>query len=178
MNSRKCFKMFLQSHKCGNVLLIVRKENFYFHDLFTNWFSMKFFNCISFSSPVSDISDNTVTKLTTFTGGHQSSKSSLVQMRRTTNRKGKQAPAPPKRTRYFLTLTPPTTILITQRVLTVKYIMIHICSLLSSCSSFRDSTFDDHGQNENMQEDIAEINGISKKFKGILLSLCISFFTY
>ncbi|KAL1517707.1 hypothetical protein ABEB36_001439 [Hypothenemus hampei] len=38
------------------------------------------------------------TKLTTFTGG---SKSSMVQMRRTTNKKGKTAPAPPKRTSSF-----------------------------------------------------------------------------
>lgn len=37
------------------------------------------------------------TKLSTFTGG---SKNNLVQMRRTTNKKGKQAPAPPKRTRF------------------------------------------------------------------------------
>lgn len=42
-------------------------------------------------------SDNTMmTKLSTFTGG---SKNNLVQMRRTTNKKGKTAPAPPKRTR-------------------------------------------------------------------------------
>lgn len=39
-----------------------------------------------------------MTKLSTFTGG-TSGKSSIVQMRRATNRKGKQAPAPPKRTR-------------------------------------------------------------------------------
>lgn len=39
-----------------------------------------------------------VTKLSTFTGGN-TSKSNIVQMRRATNRKGKQAPAPPKRTR-------------------------------------------------------------------------------
>lgn len=29
------------------------------------------------------------------------SNSNMVQMRRSTNKKGKQAPAPPKRTRYF-----------------------------------------------------------------------------
>ncbi|XP_063910862.1 tyrosine-protein kinase Abl isoform X4 [Zophobas morio] len=37
-------------------------------------------------------------KLSTFTGG---SKNNLVQMRRTTNKRGKQAPAPPKRTSSF-----------------------------------------------------------------------------
>ncbi|XP_060520984.1 tyrosine-protein kinase Abl isoform X2 [Cylas formicarius] len=42
---------------------------------------------------------NVSTKLTTFTGG--SSKGGLVQMRRTTNKKGKTAPAPPKRTSSF-----------------------------------------------------------------------------
>lgn len=37
------------------------------------------------------------TKLSTFSAA---SKNNLVQMRRTTNKKGKQAPAPPKRTRF------------------------------------------------------------------------------
>lgn len=41
-----------------------------------------------------------ISKLTTFTGGGTSGKGGMVQMRRPTNRKGKQAPAPPKRTRY------------------------------------------------------------------------------
>lgn len=47
---------------------------------------------------------STVGKLSTFTGGSLggSGKNSLVQMRRPTNKKGKQAPAPPKRTRYVL----------------------------------------------------------------------------
>ncbi|XP_030765664.1 tyrosine-protein kinase Abl isoform X2 [Sitophilus oryzae] len=77
------------------------------------------------------------TKLTTFTGG--STKNSLVQMRRTTNKKGKTAPAPPKRT-----------------------------SLLSSCSSFRDSTFDEQGQADHGHDDGSELNGILKKrFKGL-----------
>lgn len=62
--------------------------------------------------------------------------------------------------------------LITQAILTAKYIIVHVCSLLSSCSSFRDSTFDDQAQNENAQEDIAELNGISKKFKGIFVKFC------
>lgn len=44
-------------------------------------------------------------------------------------------------------------------------------SLLSSCSSFRDSTFDDQGQGDNNGEDGADLNGIKKRYKGILLSL-------
>ncbi|KAJ8922387.1 hypothetical protein NQ315_004332, partial [Exocentrus adspersus] len=76
------------------------------------------------------------TKLLTFTGG---CKSSIVQMRRTTNKRGKTAPAPPKRT-----------------------------SLLSSCSSFRDSTCDDQGQGDNVCEDGTDLNGIIiKRFKGL-----------
>ncbi|KAF5278991.1 hypothetical protein FQA39_LY05669 [Lamprigera yunnana] len=81
-------------------------------------------------------------KLTTFTGGQSSTKGGMVQMRRTTNKKGKQAPVPPKRT-----------------------------SLLSSCSSFRDSTCDDQGQGDGGIEDGGDINGISKKFKGIAREL-------
>lgn len=43
---------------------------------------------------------SSITKLTTFMGGLTSkANSSMVQMRRSTNKKGKQAPAPPKRTR-------------------------------------------------------------------------------
>lgn len=43
---------------------------------------------------------SSVTKLSTFVGGLSSkSNSNIVQMRRSTNKKGKQAPAPPKRTR-------------------------------------------------------------------------------
>ncbi|KAJ8967787.1 hypothetical protein NQ317_005564 [Molorchus minor] len=79
------------------------------------------------------------TKLSTFTGG---SKNNLVQMRRTTNKRGKTAPAPPKRT-----------------------------SLLSSCSSFRDSTFDDQGLAENVGEEGSDLNGIKKRFKGIRIRL-------
>ncbi|XP_045464384.1 tyrosine-protein kinase Abl isoform X1 [Harmonia axyridis] len=89
-------------------------------------------------------SDNNTmtTKLSTFTGG---SKNNLVQMRRTTNKKGKTAPAPPKRT-----------------------------SLLSSCSSFRDSTVEDHaGQIEATgDEGTCDLNGIFKKrYKGITKDL-------
>lgn len=42
-------------------------------------------------------------------------------------------------------------------------------SLLSSCSSFRDSTFDDQGQGDNGTEDGSDLNGIKKRYKGILL---------
>lgn len=54
--------------------------------------------------------------------------------------------------------------------------MIHLCSLLSSCSSFRDSTFDDHAQNDNTQEDVAELNGTGKRFKGIFYLVFVSFY--
>ncbi|XP_049826903.1 tyrosine-protein kinase Abl isoform X12 [Schistocerca gregaria] len=49
------------------------------------------------------VTDGAVSKLSTFSSGpvHASSKSNLVQLRRPTNRKGKQAPAPPKRTSSF-----------------------------------------------------------------------------
>ncbi|XP_018569840.1 tyrosine-protein kinase Abl isoform X4 [Anoplophora glabripennis] len=79
------------------------------------------------------------TKLSTFTGG---CKNSMVQMRRTTNKRGKTAPAPPKRT-----------------------------SLLSSCSSFRDSTCDDQGQGDNVCEEGTDLNGIKKRFKGLTREL-------
>lgn len=43
---------------------------------------------------------SSVSKLSTFMGGLSSkANSNMVQMRRSTNKKGKQAPAPPKRTR-------------------------------------------------------------------------------
>ncbi|XP_076264999.1 tyrosine-protein kinase Abl isoform X5 [Rhynchophorus ferrugineus] len=48
---------------------------------------------------ITDTINSMATKLTTFTGG--SAKNSMVQMRRTTNKKGKTAPAPPKRTSSF-----------------------------------------------------------------------------
>ncbi|XP_023725314.1 tyrosine-protein kinase Abl isoform X3 [Cryptotermes secundus] len=91
------------------------------------------------------VADGAVSKLSTFTGGpvHSTNKSSLVQMRRPTNRKGKQAPAPPKRT-----------------------------SLLSSCSSFRDSTYADHdplGHAEN-QDDTSDLNGITKDLQSLTAS--------
>jgi hypothetical protein len=44
-----------------------------------------------------------------------------------------------------------------------------LCSLLSSCSSFRDSTCADHdplGHTEN-QDDSSDLNGIDKIFEGI-----------
>ncbi|CAG9816080.1 unnamed protein product [Phaedon cochleariae] len=80
----------------------------------------------------------TSTKLSTFTGGHNKS---LVQMRRSTNKKGMPAPAPPKRT-----------------------------SLLSSCSSFRDSTFDDQGQGEITADDGADLNGLTRELQTLTAS--------
>ncbi|KAK5642753.1 hypothetical protein RI129_008920 [Pyrocoelia pectoralis] len=81
------------------------------------------------------------TKLSTFTGGPCNTKSSIVQMRRTTNKKGKQAPVPPKRT-----------------------------SLLSSCSSFRDSTCDDQGHGDGGLEDGGDINGIARELHNLAAS--------
>lgn len=50
---------------------------------------------------------------------------------------------------------------------TIHSFILFIFSLLSSCSSFRDSTLDDQGQgNEN--EEGADLNGITKRFKGII----------
>ncbi|XP_075229054.1 tyrosine-protein kinase Abl isoform X2 [Lycorma delicatula] len=91
-----------------------------------------------------------VTKLSTFSSGGSSMahpKSSLVQMRRPTNRKGKTAPAPPKRT-----------------------------SLLSSCSSFRDSTYADQEPGslpaDQMMDDSSTLNGITDiTFEGITREL-------
>ncbi|XP_012261866.2 tyrosine-protein kinase Abl isoform X2 [Athalia rosae] len=80
-----------------------------------------------------------VNKLSTFMGGLSSkSNSNIVQMRRSTNKKGKQAPAPPKRT-----------------------------SLLSSCSSFRDSAYQEQDQhNADMGtltlDDGTDLNGITR----------------
>lgn len=45
-------------------------------------------------------SGSTTPKLSTFSTGGSNKGGSNVQMRRTTNRRGKTAPAPPKRTRY------------------------------------------------------------------------------
>ncbi|XP_046605236.1 tyrosine-protein kinase Abl [Neodiprion virginianus] len=86
------------------------------------------------------IQDNaSVNKLSTFMGGLSSkSNSNIVQMRRSTNKKGKQAPAPPKRT-----------------------------SLLSSCSSFRDSAYQEQDQ-QNTElgtvtlDDGTDLNGITR----------------
>ncbi|KAF7405120.1 hypothetical protein HZH66_004026 [Vespula vulgaris] len=54
------------------------------------------------SSGIAQDGASSVTKLSTFVGGLSSkSNSNIVQMRRSTNKKGKQAPAPPKRTSSF-----------------------------------------------------------------------------
>ncbi|XP_057655914.1 tyrosine-protein kinase Abl isoform X3 [Diorhabda carinulata] len=85
----------------------------------------------------SDTLNNTSNKLSTFTGGSKTN----VQMRRSTNKKGMPAPAPPKRT-----------------------------SLLSSCSSFRDSTFEDQGQTENIGEDGTDLNGLTRELQTLTSS--------
>ncbi|XP_033221945.1 tyrosine-protein kinase Abl isoform X2 [Belonocnema kinseyi] len=83
---------------------------------------------------------SSVSKLSTFMGGLSSkANSNLVQMRRSTNKKGKQAPAPPKRT-----------------------------SLLSSCSSFRDSAYQDQDQQNTdignaILDDGTDLNGITRE---------------
>ncbi|XP_017753523.1 PREDICTED: tyrosine-protein kinase Abl [Eufriesea mexicana] len=97
--------------------------------------------------PSSDTTSS-VTKLSTFTGGMSSkNNSSIVQMRRSTNKKGKQAPAPPKRT-----------------------------SLLSSCSSFRDSAYQEQDiqnteTNTMTLDDATDLNGIDKILEGIARDL-------
>ncbi|XP_011250862.1 tyrosine-protein kinase Abl isoform X4 [Camponotus floridanus] len=95
------------------------------------------------SSGITQEGVGSVTKLSTFMGGLSSrSNSNMVQMRRSTNKKGKQAPAPPKRT-----------------------------SLLSSCSSFRDSAYQEQDQ-QNVEvstmtlDDGTDLNGIDKIFEG------------
>ncbi|XP_039287602.1 tyrosine-protein kinase Abl isoform X2 [Nilaparvata lugens] len=99
-------------------------------------------------------SSATVTKLSTFSSGgggggsggggasmQPPPKSSLVQMRRPINRKGKTAPAPPKRT-----------------------------SLLSSCSSFRDSQYDQEPgslQSDHMMDDSSLLNGMTRELQSM-----------
>ncbi|XP_067203593.1 tyrosine-protein kinase Abl isoform X2 [Linepithema humile] len=91
------------------------------------------------SSGITQEGASSVTKLSTFMGGLSSrSNSNMVQMRRSTNKKGKQAPAPPKRT-----------------------------SLLSSCSSFRDSAYQEQ-DHQNVEvstmtlDDGTDLNGITR----------------
>uniref|UniRef100_A0A1B6DYH9 Tyrosine-protein kinase n=1 Tax=Clastoptera arizonana TaxID=38151 RepID=A0A1B6DYH9_9HEMI len=89
-------------------------------------------------------------KLSTFSSGPMttSSKGSLVQLRRPTNRKGKTAPAPPKRT-----------------------------SLLSSCSSFRDSTYAEQepislppDTSTQTNDDSNTLNGITRELQSMTAS--------
>ncbi|KAL1117475.1 hypothetical protein AAG570_004800 [Ranatra chinensis] len=91
--------------------------------------------------------DSLVNKLSTFSSGPVN-KGSIVPLRRTTNRKGKTAPAPPKRT-----------------------------SLLSSCSSFRDSTYADQDPGcvggaggESNPDDSSTLNGITKELQSLSAS--------
>lgn len=93
--------------------------------------------------------DVPVTKLSTFSSAPVTapSKGSMVQLRRPTNRKGKTAPAPPKRT-----------------------------SLLSSCSSFRDSTYTEQEHNSLPAEqtpsidDANTLNGITRELQSMTAS--------
>lgn len=60
-----------------------------------------------------------------------------------------------------------TLISVIQCIIYLYVLCLIISSLLSSCSSFRDSTFDDQGQaNEN--DEGGDLNGITKRFKGII----------
>ncbi|XP_011502462.1 PREDICTED: tyrosine-protein kinase Abl [Ceratosolen solmsi marchali] len=91
---------------------------------------------------------SSIAKLSTFMGGFSNKgNSSIVQMRRSTNKKGKQAPAPPKRT-----------------------------SLLSSSNSFRDSAYQeqDHQNTDipnNVLLDGTDLNAIDKIFQGVTRDL-------
>jgi len=96
------------------------------------------------------------------------SNSNMVQMRRSTNKKGKQAPAPPKRTRYIIFF------LIKCNHDSITKLCIFCDSLLSSCSSFRDSAYQEQDQ-QNVEvstmtlDDGTDLNGIDKIFEGIPL---------
>lgn len=114
---------------------------------------------------------SSVTKLSTFMGGLSSrSNSNMVQMRRSTNKKGKQAPAPPKRTRYIIFFF--SSIKHTIVIRCVTKLCIFCDSLLSSCSSFRDSAYQEQDQ-QNVEvstmtlDDGTDLNGIDKIFEGI-----------
>ncbi|XP_057334621.1 tyrosine-protein kinase Abl isoform X1 [Microplitis mediator] len=103
---------------------------------------------LSNSGLTQDAASN-VTKLSTFMGGlTNKANSNMVQMRRSTNKRGKQAPAPPKRT-----------------------------SLLSSCSSFRDSAYQEQDQHNidsvgaSTLDDGTDLNGINNISKGITRDL-------
>ncbi|XP_066992993.2 tyrosine-protein kinase Abl isoform X3 [Anabrus simplex] len=108
-----------------------------------------------------------VTKLSTFTGGPVlSSKSNIVQLRRPTNRKGKQAPAPPKRTRFPLGSSMGN-VQVTTSAKDSKTV-----SLLSSCSSFRDSTCAEHDAMAppDQQDDTTDLNGITRDLQSLTAS--------
>lgn len=99
------------------------------------------------------------------------SNSNIVQMRRSTNKKGKQAPAPPKRTRYFIIFKHCTRIIFKYNKIKLY---IFYDSLLSSCSSFRDSAYQEQDQQSievstMTLDDGTDLNGIDKIFEGISL---------
>nr|XP_045596976.1 tyrosine-protein kinase Abl-like isoform X4 [Procambarus clarkii] len=95
--------------------------------------------------------------------GILSARSTVVQLRRTTNKKGKQAPAPPKRTRgSSLRVTSPR-----QRMRAV-YEGGMRRERQGEGSSFRDSTCTDQDLPAGMAGDeLNEFNGIDKIFEGI-----------
>ncbi|XP_059484806.1 tyrosine-protein kinase Abl isoform X3 [Neocloeon triangulifer] len=109
------------------------------HGLVEQMAAGKFFTVMSFaaksSSSISILAESG-SKLSTF-AAPSTNKGAMVQLRRTTNKRGKQAPAPPKRT-----------------------------SLLSSCSSFRDSTYE-----QDAADGDEDLNGIDKIFEGITKDL-------
>nr|CAD7568495.1 unnamed protein product [Timema californicum] len=108
--------------------------------------------------------DGAMSKMSTFMGGPSiTSKSSLVQMRRPTNRKGKQAPVPPKRTRYGP--IPYTCVFPEDCVVAVP--------LPRHNSSFRDSHYGEQDTTAIDQQDDAstDLNGIDKIFEGITRDL-------
>lgn len=113
------------------------------------------------------------------------SNSSIVQMRRSTNKKGKQAPAPPKRTRYVVICIYILFIFLNDdNIINIINISLSFFSLLSSCSSFRDSAYQeqDHqnidmavGSGSTTLDDDSSggvsdhlLNGIDNVFQSIL----------
>nr|CAD7396685.1 unnamed protein product [Timema poppensis] len=113
------------------------------------------------------VSDGAMSKMSTFMGGPSiTSKSSLVQMRRPTNRKGKQAPVPPKRTRYGP--IPYTCVFPEDCVVAVP--------LPRHNSSFRDSHYGEQDTTAiDLQDDAStDLNGIDKIFEE--KEMCFYFF--
>lgn len=118
-------------------------------------------DCVFFSDAAS-------AKLSTFVPA----RTNAVQLRRPTNKKGKTAPAPPKRTRYLFLADP-----LSWNSREIVFIFgLTFRSLLSSCSSFRDSQYGNgagnatgshefdsnmlcHGNQMNSEADGSFVNG-------------------